>query len=156
VKKTGIVLIGLVVALFGAQAIRPAKTNPPATNPLSIGDPHVESILRRSCFDCHSNETRWPWYSEVAPVSWQIASHVKDGRKHVNFSDWNEAKAVKRFGEICEEVEDGEMPMTSYLLMHGDARLTAEDVAALCTWSRSRVPVSAERYSEEKEPEKEH
>jgi hypothetical protein len=138
-------MFGIVVLLVGVQLVRPARTNPPATNPLAIGDPRVESILRRSCFDCHSNETRWPWYSEVAPVSWQIARHVNDGRKKVNFSDWNEEKAAKRLEEICEETKEGEMPVRGYLLLHREAVLSAEDVGALCGWSSSRLARSAGR-----------
>jgi hypothetical protein len=137
------VLIGIVVLLLGGQAIRPAKTNPPASRPYEIGDAHVESILRRACFDCHSNETRWPWYSEIAPMSWQIVRHVDDGRRHMNFSDWNEEKAKKRLEEMCEEIEKGGMPIPGYVLLHRDAKLSPEDVSALCSWSGARLAMSA-------------
>lgn len=132
-------LMVLVILLVGVQFVRPARTNPPATNPYPIADPQVESILRRSCFDCHSNETKWPWYSEVAPMSWQIADHVKEGREHMNFSDWNEAKAEKRFGEICEEIREGKMPIPGYEMLHPEAKLSSADMDALCTWSGARL-----------------
>jgi len=136
-KTAKYLLLSLAILLLGAQVVRPARTNPPATNPFEIGDQGIESILRRSCFDCHSNETRWPWYSEIAPMSWMISEHVDDGREHMNFSTWNEAKALKRLNELCEEVEEGHMPMPSYLLLHRDARLDEESVKSLCGWSQN-------------------
>jgi len=138
-KLTKSILIGLVVLLGGAQFVRPERTNPPASNPYPINDAQVESILKRSCFDCHSNETEWPWYSEVAPTSWFLANHVKDGRRHMNFSDWNKSKEEKRLKEFCEEVREGNMPMPSYLLIHRDAVLNANEVNTLCTWSEARL-----------------
>lgn len=150
------IVMAFVVLLAGVQLVRPARTNPPAANPFPIGDPQVESILRRSCFDCHSNETRWPWYSEVAPMSWKIVSHVSDGREHMNFSDWNGEKATKRFDEICEEVREGEMPIKGYVLLHRDATLSSGDMDALCEWSGARLaalgqPAAATRENEANE-----
>ena len=134
ILKYGLLVLG---ALFiGIQFVRPSTTNPVAAAPFAVDDAEVESILRRSCFDCHSNETRWPWYSHVAPVSWRVADHVKEGREHMNFSDWSEADGVKRIGEICEEIEEGEMPLRDYLRMHGDAKLSKEEIATLCSWSQ--------------------
>ncbi len=149
-------LLGLAVLFVGVQVVRPARTNPPATNPFAIGDPDVESVLRRSCFDCHSNETRWPWYSEVAPISWQISDHVEEGREHMNFSAWNEAKALKRLNEICEEVEEGHMPLPSYLLLHGDAKLDEESVKSLCSWSQNLARSMGEAKAPEEAEEDSH
>jgi len=152
-------LVGLIVLLGGAQFVRPDRANPPAARPYPIDDPAVESILRRSCFDCHSNETKWPWYSNVAPMSWQIAHHVDDGRGHMNFSDWNDEKAAKRLDEICEEIREGKMPIKGYALLHPDAKLGVADKDTLCTWAGARLAAlgkPAESSTEEPEHEEEH
>jgi hypothetical protein len=159
VKFAKYALIILVVLLLGAQAIRPERTNPPSSNPFPIGDPEVETILKRSCFDCHSNETRWPWYSSVAPMSWQIADHVEDGRGHMNFSDWNAEKAAKRLDEICEEIREGKMPLKGYELLHSEAKLSAADKDTLCTWAGARLAALGkppESAGEEATHEEEH
>ncbi|MBL6448720.1 heme-binding domain-containing protein [Fulvivirga sp. 29W222] len=97
----------------------------------------VKHILKKACYDCHSNETVYPWYSEIAPVSWWLASHIEEGREHLNYSTWGE-QPVKRkkhkLGEMIEEVEEGEMPLTSYTLAHSEASLTADEKAALINW----------------------
>jgi len=150
------ILIGLVVLVGGAQFVRPDRTNPPAANPYPIDDPQVESIVRRSCFDCHSNETKWPWYSEVAPASWLLANHVKDGRRHMNFSDWDREKEPKRLEELCEEVREGNMPMPSYLLIHRGAVLSADEVNTLCTWSKARLASTAGPIPDHDDEKSEH
>ena len=133
-KKTAIVLVSLGIVLAGAQLVRPARTNPTADAPRAIGDPAVETILRRACFDCHSNETRWPWYSAVAPSSWLVVRDVNEGRSEMNFSNWKDPKGELRT-EICEKVREGEMPMKIYLPLHAEARLTEADKTALCDWA---------------------
>lgn len=93
--------------------------------------------MQRACYDCHSNRTVWPWYSKVAPVSWWVINHVNDGRRHLNFSEWQPLPAEKRreqLGEILEEVEEGEMPLASYVLGHPEARLSQADLQALREW----------------------
>jgi hypothetical protein len=131
-------LVGMMI-----QVMRPSRTNP-VTDPARAIAAHVampaavQSTLTRSCFDCHSNQTRWPWYSGVAPVSWFVIGHVNDARRVLNFSDW-EAHGTRTPGppleRICREVESGGMPLSSYLLMHRDARLSAEDTSLLCAWA---------------------
>src|SRR4051812_28292081 len=84
-------LILLLVAFIGIQFVRPDRTNPPAAPAASLATaapPAIRTVLDRSCGDCHSNQTRWPWYSNVAPMSWMVASHVHDGREHFNYSEW--------------------------------------------------------------------
>jgi hypothetical protein len=133
------VAIGLAVLFVAIQFVPVSRTNPPVTSPLAAPEP-VQSILRRSCYDCHSNETRWPWYAYVAPVSWLVAGDVKDGRAKMNFSTWGEYSAAKRAskaGEMVDEVEGGSMPLPKYLRMHGDAKLSPEDVNALRKWADS-------------------
>jgi hypothetical protein len=149
-KKTAvIVLVAIVIFLAGAQLVRPARTNPPADAPLVISDRAVESILRRSCYDCHSNQTRWPWYSNVAPASWLVVKDVNEGREEMNFSNWKDPKGELR-AEICEKVREGEMPLAIYVPLHAEARLTAEDERTLCAWaSRSAVGASPTENEED-------
>lgn len=140
-------LLGLLTLLVVAQFIRPARTNPVGVpgraleNVVSV-PPQVESVLMRSCADCHSNNTRWPWYSQVAPVSWFLVNHVEEGRRHLNISEWmrpgvNDPAqyAREKFHSACREVQLGRMPLTSYLLIHRDAHLSPTDVAAICSWA---------------------
>jgi len=98
----------------------------------------VRAVLRRACYDCHSHETVWPWYSKVAPVSWLVAHDVHEGRQKLNFSTWNRytpKQQVKKSKESWEEVAAGEMPLWYYLPVHRDAALSAEDRALLRTWA---------------------
>ena len=100
----------------------------------------VQKILQRSCYDCHSHQTIWPWYSHVAPLSWLIAHDVKEGRENLNFSVWSDSdqrKQIKIFEEIQEVIEKKEMPLTTYLWMHPDARLDINDQMILKAWLRS-------------------
>ena len=136
----------VVVCLFViAQFKRPARTNPPVDQTQTL-EAHtqmtsqVASVLSRSCNDCHSNNTTWPWYTNVAPVSWFIADHVEDGRRHLNFSEWGEGderRKRKKLEEICEEVRDGAMPLSSYTPLHPQAKLTPEDIKTLCDWTEA-------------------
>jgi len=95
----------------------------------------TEELARRACFDCHSNETRWPWYSNVAPVSWRISHHVREGREHLNFSAFDPAaeKVADAAGEAGESVTKRTMPPADYLLAHPEARLTSAEREALAT-----------------------
>jgi len=100
----------------------------------------VQPILARACFDCHSNETTWPWYSRIAPFSWQIAKDVSEGRAALNFSSWNRLSAedqIEARTEIAEVIHEREMPPRIYLLAHRDARLDLSDQAALSNWLRT-------------------
>ena len=135
--------ISVAVLLIAIQFYRPERSNP-VVDP--AGDitaqvpvpPLVQSILERSCFDCHSNRTRWPWYSNVAPASWLVAQDVNEGRKHLNFSEWGsykQGKRVSRLDMMISEVDKGEMPLKNYLLLHGEAALTEADKDTLCAWA---------------------
>jgi hypothetical protein len=130
-----------LVAFIGAQFARADRTNPPANAAASLRaktPPDVTAIMDRSCRDCHSNETRWPWYSNVAPMSWLVADHVHHGREHFNYSEWTSYAADDQddfLGAVCNLALRGRMPLPSYLLVHRDATLSPEDVQTLCTWS---------------------
>jgi Haem-binding domain len=135
--------IAIVVLLCAFQFVRPDKTNPAADQSMSIDvqsgiTSPVATLIRTSCFDCHSNETRWPWYSHIAPVSWLVAHDVRAGRNHLNFSEWGEyakSKRVLKLGQIYEQVSKDEMPITKYLYMHPDARLSAADRDSIMSWT---------------------
>jgi hypothetical protein len=103
-----------------------------------VVDPKVGAILERSCADCHSNQTRWPWYSNIAPVSWILSSHVSKGRAKLNFSEWTgEPQSTNARMEICDAVSNGSMPLRGYTLLHRDARLSEPDIDLICSWASS-------------------
>lgn len=136
-------LLVLGLAFIVIQFFGPAKTNPPVdeTKTITAGAPvptEIATVLHRACYDCHSNQTRWPWYSNVAPVSWFVIDHVIEARKELNFSEWaaySQKRMKRKLEEIKDEVEEGEMPLKSYLPLHPDAKLSPEDVQALSAWA---------------------
>lgn len=136
----------LICALVVAQFIRPAKTNPSEDPSLSIEnhvqvDPKVSAILDRSCNDCHSNKTRWPWYTQVAPVSWFVINHVNEGRQELNLSEFGKYDKRRQLGKLrqmCREITNGDMPLSSYTPMHAGSKLSQDDVKTLCDWSESQ------------------
>ena len=131
--------IFLASVFIGIQFVpTPAVSKITTTRPHSAEmiDPRVARIMERSCQDCHSNRTAWPWYSRVAPVSWVIARHVKEGREILDFSDW--ATQPPSEGErllICNAVSDGRMPLQGYTAIHRNARLSKQDVKSICDWA---------------------
>ncbi len=147
------VLLVLAILLVVAQAIRPDMTNPPVNPTHTIQawtsvPPDVDAILRRSCYDCHSSETRWPWYAQISPVSWWLKDDVSEGRREVSFSEfatYSNKKARKKFEEICEQVNKGEMPLELYVPLHPEAKLSSADRNRLCDWANSekaRLPAA--------------
>jgi hypothetical protein len=125
------------VGLVAAQFIPVTRTNPPVESEIHAS-PAVDRVLRRACYDCHSNETVWPWYSRVAPMSWLVAHDVNEGREHMNFSTWgrlSSEKQVETVRKIWEEVSEGHMPPAIYLPAHREARLNDQDKAALEAWA---------------------
>lgn len=101
---------------------------------------HIQSILKTACYDCHSNQTDYPWYASVAPVSWWIKDHIEHARGHLNFSTWNDysvSEANHALEEIAEEVEQKKMPLKSYQIAHSEARLSDEERKLLVEWVRS-------------------
>jgi hypothetical protein len=141
----------VVACLFViAQFKRPAKTNPAIDPSQTLEahvqmDPNVAAILDRSCYDCHSNKTRWPWYANVAPVSWFVIDHVNEGRDDLNFSEWgtySRDEQQAQLGQLCDLVTEGWMPLSSYTPLHPSAKLSEEDKRLLCNWAateRARV-----------------
>lgn len=148
-KKIALIVILIFIAI---QLIPVDKSNPPVTAEIEAS-PEVLAIFERACYDCHSNETVWPWYSNIAPVKWSMSSHVKVGRLQLNFSEWNmydENRQKHLAGEIWHEVEDSGMPLKSYLNMHKDAKLTQADKALIQAWSQ-QVEADAEEFREDVE-----
>ena|SRR5689334_21225971 len=144
-KILKIAVIVLVVAFLIGQFIRPDFTNPPVveaeTLRASMQVPaDVERVLERSCSDCHSNETKYPWYAKITPSNWYLKNHIDEGRRELNLSVWNTyspKKKAKKLEEVCEQVEQGEMPLPSYLWIHRDAALAPGDAELLCNWAKT-------------------
>jgi len=139
------ILVVMACLFVVAQFSRPARTNPAVDQSQDLHahtqvSPQVAAILDRSCGDCHSNKTRWPWYSNVAPVSWFVIDHVDHGRSHLNLSEWgrfNQREAQEMLTQICREVKSGNMPLSSYTPLHPGSKLSAEDVKVLCDWTNA-------------------
>jgi cytochrome c551/c552 len=134
------ILLGVVALLVLIQLYRPAQTNPPVTGEVNA-PPEVARLLRRACYDCHSNETKWPWYANVAPVSWLVTHHVDEGRRELNFSTWASyppKKVAHKLEETEQLVQTGEMPMKGYVALHPEAKLTDAEKQTLLTWAKAQ------------------
>jgi hypothetical protein len=135
-----------VAAVAASAAFGPDCTNPPvdpaaALRTGSVPAP-VASVLREACFDCHSNETRWPWYASVPPVSLLVAHDVDTGRSHLNFSEWRTYNPYDRADMLdaaCKRATSGDMPIWPYRLLHPKARLSAAAITTLCDWTRTEA-----------------
>ncbi len=132
-------LIGVGAVLVGIQLVPVDRSNPPVTGELDVPE-DVAALLDRSCRDCHSNRTVWPWYSRVAPVSWLVAHDVDEGREQVNFSEWAAWSPDDRdhaLEEIVEVMEEAEMPLRKYVWLHPEAGLSASDRTRIADWARA-------------------
>ncbi len=156
-KKIGLAILFLFLAI---QLFRIDKQNPPVSADkdflvLNTASPEVQSIIQASCYDCHSNTSVYPWYTNVAPVSWWIKHHINEGREHLNFSDWGNYSAKKadhKLEECVEMIQEGEMPMNSYTLIHRETKLSDEQKLMLVNWFSSLRKPETEK-SEEHESE---
>jgi hypothetical protein len=146
-RRLRAILLGLLGVLIAIQFIQPRRTNPLVVRSREVLartqiPVKLAAVLQRCCYDCHSHQTRWPWYSHVAPVCWLVVNDVKEARSSMNFSDWaayEPREAAKRLEGICEEIRKGEMPLSIYLRMHHDARLTAQEITELCAWTAGEL-----------------
>jgi hypothetical protein len=129
-RKIILGVVGVVVVGFIILQVVPgfARTNPPVQYKINWSTPQTETLMRRACYDCHTNETVWPWYSQVAPISWLVVHDVDEGRAKLNFST---GKGEIEANELIRQIERDKMPPKVYLMMHPDAALTAEEKAAL-------------------------
>jgi mono/diheme cytochrome c family protein len=125
----GLVMLGLLIQLIPLPG---RGNNPPVVAEPPWDNPQTRSLAKRTCFDCHSNETAWPWYSYVAPVSWLVYSDTMQGRRRLNFSDWKTG-SQREVGEVARIVQEGEMPPAIYLPMHPLAQLSSSDKQQLIT-----------------------
>jgi hypothetical protein len=143
-KDAKIIAIAIVAFLIIAQFIRMKKLNPPVQAEIAAGA-EIEPILRRACYDCHSHETTWPWYSNLAPVSWLVGSDVKDGRKHLNFSEWGNYSAEMKGHKlmaIAEEVGENGMPPWYYSWAHPKSRLGEAERNRIRNWAEAAAEAS--------------
>lgn len=127
---------GVVIILSLILLIQIVPYGRSHANPAIVQEPQWDSaatrdLAQRACFDCHSNETVWPWYSNVAPVSWVLQRHVDEGRAELNFSTWGSGQEAAEAEELVEVIREGEMPPSDYLLLHPEARLSASEQDAL-------------------------
>lgn len=138
--KILLIMIGILLVI---QLIRPEKTNPPIDETLALKAPQaVMNVLKTSCYDCHSHETIWPFYAEIAPLSWNIIGHVNDGRKALNFSKWGEIAPdikIKRLKRAIKTVNNGMMPLENYLLLHEEAKLNNEQKKIIVDWCNDQL-----------------
>ncbi|REE79972.1 heme-binding protein [Lutibacter oceani] len=138
------ILLGILVVFILIQFIRPEKNdskdgkNDIAT--VMIVPENVQEIIKTSCADCHSNYTKYPWYSEIAPVSWYLAQHVNEGKEHLNFSEWTAYNSNQKshiIKDLEEELEEHKMPLNSYLWIHKDAKMSTEQYKILLDWVKT-------------------
>lgn len=142
-KKTKVALVVVAVAAVVIQFFPPERTNPPSDPAASfeavVKPPaQVSAIVARACQNCHSHRTVWPWYSRVAPASWLVVDDVVSARRKMNFSAWarmSPERSQEVLGDMCQEVKAGDMPLWQYRILHPEAKLSAEDVAAVCALS---------------------
>ena len=134
-RKISYVLIAILIVI---QFIRPSKNSGNAIGENSITtSAEVETILQKTCNDCHSNRTEYPWYCNIQPVGWWLNHHVNEGKEELNFSEFNTyslKRKLKKMKEIKEELDENEMPLSSYTLIHSDAKLTSQDKDLLLKW----------------------
>ena len=143
IRRVLLLVVLVAVGAFAAIQLVPYgrdHTNPPITAEPAWDTRRTEALARDACFACHSNETQWPWYTSVAPVSWLTQRDVDDGRATLNFSEWNRVQFELQ--DIGEVVRDGEMPPTQYTLVHGEARLTDAERRQLAAGLEATVRTS--------------
>jgi hypothetical protein len=136
-------LLPVATAVVAMQAVRYPRTNPPVERDL-IAPADVKAALRGACYDCHSNETGWPWYTAVAPASWIIHHDVEEGRRRLNFSSWgayadDPGTLARKLDEIARSVAAGDMAPFYYRMLHPDARLTEAQRDALLAWAKHEL-----------------
>jgi hypothetical protein len=135
--------MGLIPVFIVIQFIRPSRNETTEASSNDISNAYqvpqdVQTILKTACYNCHSNNTTYPWYANIQPVGWWMQKHVNDAKKELNFSEfgtYTEKRAKHKFDEMVDEVSEGEMPLKSYTIMHAEARLTPEQSKALTDWA---------------------
>lgn len=152
-RPAKIALLILLGVFIIAQFFRPEK-NLAASS--SVDDlfvvqdvpEHITALLRSACYDCHSNQTRYPWYSNISPVSWYLSKHVEEGKEALNFSEYGKLekrKKISALSTICEVVESGSMPLVSFTLIHRDANLDETERKLICDWTEAEADALMQR-----------
>jgi hypothetical protein len=136
-------LLGLIIIqFFPGEKPAVSADNPGDIHNEVLVNPEVSGILKAACYDCHSNETKYPWYASVAPVSWLVIHDTNEGRDELNFSEWATYSAKRKhhkLEEVIEMVEEGEMPLAVYNITHPEGRLTDAQIEALISWAKARM-----------------
>lgn len=144
-KKFKKIAVGLLVVLIGLQFVRPQKNESAEASPNAIQtkfevSPQVLNMLQTSCYDCHSNNTIYPWYTNIQPIGLWMQDHVNEGKDELNFSEftsYSPKRADHKMKEVIEVLQENEMPLSSYTLIHGNAKLSDEQKLALISWAKS-------------------
>ncbi|WP_438480612.1 heme-binding domain-containing protein [Oleiharenicola lentus] len=139
------ILLALLAGFVAIQFVRPEKNISVTPSPADVATVHkvpndVHALLQRACYDCHSNTTKYPWYASIQPVTWWLDSHVREGKRHLNFSEfgtYSKTRAASKLSSLIDEVEGGTMPLKSYLPMHPEARLTPDEIEQLIAWAEA-------------------
>lgn len=151
-KKTIALVIGIIFAGFLLIQLVPygrAHENPPVMKEPTWANAQTLDLARRACFDCHSNKVVWPWYSNVAPVSWLVQHDVEEGRNVLNFSEWGLSGEYDEIDEMAEVINENEMPPAQYLLTHPEARLSAAEKQILADGLMITAGASSQSFGEE-------
>lgn len=139
IKGIGIIFLLLIVIQFFDTEKNVAVNDPEQSIEKYYKVPaNIQGLLKTSCYDCHSNNTAYPWYNNIQPVKWWLADHVSSGKKHLNFDEFNaysKEKKLKKLDEIVETVKSGEMPLSSYTVTHHDAKLSPADKSKIEKWA---------------------
>lgn len=152
-KVLAAAVLGIISCLLIAQSLRYQHTNPPSKGDV-VAPAKIDAVLRRACYDCHSNETRWPWYTYIAPVSWLIERDVELGRKELNFSEWGSyypAPRKRKLQWIDRALREEAMPPWTYRVLHLGATLTQQDLTALERWITLEIAGQPPQNSRSKE-----
>lgn len=140
-KKIMIAVAALLIVIQIFRPERNSSTSPGKEFEKQLAVPmNISKMLKTSCYDCHSNNTNYPWYSNIQPIAWWLKDHIDDGKKHLNFDEFENYTPEKKrdtISEIIETMEKGEMPLRSYTLIHSDAKLTVNQQQQLIKWARS-------------------
>lgn len=137
------ILLAALIVFIAIQFVRPARNESGKPSPADISKidsvpGNVQAILKTSCYDCHSNHTNYPWYSNIQPAGWWLASHIKEGKAELNFSEFGQYSIRRQRSKlfaIAKSIEDGTMPLRSYTLVHSNSKLTAYEKALLINWA---------------------
>lgn len=137
------ILLALLIVFIAIQFIQPARNSGAQLSPANITkqfnvSPNVESVLKIACYDCHSNNTRYPWYANIQPMGWLLADHIKEGKAELNFDEfgsYSKRRQLSKLKSIAGSVKDGSMPIESYTWMHTDAKLSADEKALIIDWA---------------------